>query len=53
VIAVEDRKVTFQIEARDAHEVIVRGLHKRAVIHTENFSRRVKAQCGCIGATVQ
>ena len=42
VIAVEDRKVTFQIEARDAHEVIVRGLHKRAVIRTESFSRRVK-----------
>jgi fluoroacetyl-CoA thioesterase len=42
VIAVEDRKVTFQIEARDQHEVIVRGLHKRAVIRTESFSRRVK-----------
>lgn len=42
VIAVEDRKVTFQIEARDAYEVIVRGLHRRAVIRTESFSRRVK-----------
>jgi predicted thioesterase len=44
VIAVDGRKITFQIEARDAHEVIVRGLHKRAVIRTENFSRRVKAK---------
>jgi len=44
VIAVEDRKVTFQIEARDAHEVIVRGLHKRAVIRTESFTRRVKSK---------
>jgi predicted thioesterase len=44
VIAVEDRKVTFQIEARDAHEVIVRGLHKRAIIGTESFSKRVKAK---------
>ncbi|HZL80108.1 MAG TPA: hypothetical protein VFC17_14835 [Candidatus Limnocylindrales bacterium] len=42
VIAVEDRKITFQIEARDQHEVIVRGLHKRAVIRTESFSRRVE-----------
>ena len=42
IIAVEDRKVTFQIEARDQQEVIVRGLHKRAVIRTESFSRRVK-----------
>ena len=41
VIAVEDRKFTFQVEARDAYEVIVRGLHRRAVIHTESFSRRV------------
>ena len=42
VIAVEDRKVTFQIEARDQHEVIVRGLHKRAVIRMESFSRRIE-----------
>ena len=42
VIAVEGGKISFQIEARDQHEVIVRGLHKRAVIHTESFSRRVK-----------
>ena len=46
VIAVEDRKVTFQIEARDQHEVIVRGLHKRAIIRTESFSRRVKEKSG-------
>ena len=46
VIAVEDRKITFQIEARDAHEVIVRGLHKRAIIRTESFTRRVKAKTG-------
>ena len=46
VIAVEDRKVTFQIEARDQHEVIVRGLHKRAIIRTESFTRRVKAKSG-------
>jgi fluoroacetyl-CoA thioesterase len=46
VIAVDGAKITFQIEARDAHEVIVRGLHKRAVIRTESFSRRVKAKGG-------
>ena len=46
VIAVEARKVTFQIEARDQHEVIVRGLHKRAVIRTESFSRKVKSKSG-------
>jgi len=46
VIAVEDRKVTFQIEARDAQEVIVRGLHKRAVIRTGSFTRRVQEKGG-------
>jgi fluoroacetyl-CoA thioesterase len=42
VIHAEDCEVTFQISARDEREVIARGLHKRAVIRTESFSRRVK-----------
>jgi len=46
VIAVEGTRVAFQVEARDAHEVIVRGLHKRAVIRTEAFARRVQAKLG-------
>ena len=46
VISVEGSKVQFQIEARDAHEVIVRGLHQRAIIHTESFTKRVKAKGG-------
>ncbi len=44
VMAIDGSKVSFQIEARDQHEVILRGLHKRAVIRTESFSRRVKAK---------
>ena len=46
VIAVDGARVTFQIEARDAQEVIVRGLHRRAVIRTESFTRRVQAKAG-------
>ena len=46
VIAAEGRQFTFQIEARDDHEVIVRGLHKRAVIRTESFTKRVQAKGG-------
>jgi fluoroacetyl-CoA thioesterase len=42
VIFVEGSKIQFQIEARDAHEIIVRGLHKRAVINVEKFSKRVR-----------
>jgi predicted thioesterase len=41
VIQVEGTQVTFQIEARDTHEMIARGLHKRAVIRIESFAKRV------------
>jgi fluoroacetyl-CoA thioesterase len=42
VIRAEDRAVTFQIEARDDRELIARGLHQRAVIRVDSFSRRVR-----------
>ena len=41
VIRVESRRVSFQVEARDAHEVIARGVHQRAVIRTGSFASRV------------
>ena len=41
VVAIEGTAITFQVEARDAHEVIARGLHKRGVIRVESFARRV------------
>ncbi len=46
VISMDGSKVQFQIEARDAHEVIVRGLHKRAIIRTDSFTRKVRAKGG-------
>jgi len=42
VIHAEGREVTFQISARDEREIIARGLHKRAVINLEKFSKRVQ-----------
>jgi predicted thioesterase len=41
VISAEDTQVGFQIEARDSHELIARGLHKRAVIRVDSFAKRV------------
>jgi len=41
VIGTEARSVDFQFEVRDVHEVIARGLHKRAVISVQSFARRV------------
>ena len=46
VMSDEFSKVKIQNEARYPHEVIVRGLHKRAIIRTESFTKRVKAKGG-------
>src|ERR1051326_7265707 len=42
VIHVEGARVRFQIEARDTHEVIARGLHQRAVIRVDRFAEAVR-----------
>jgi fluoroacetyl-CoA thioesterase len=46
VIHAEDREVTFQISAHDERELIARGLHKRAIIQLEKFSKRVQEKSG-------
>src|ERR1044071_6580088 len=46
VIQAEGNQVTFQVEARDTHEAIARGLHKRAIIRVSSFARRVAAKSG-------
>jgi len=46
VIGVTGRLVDYQIEARDGHELIARGIHKRAVVRTGSFSERVKRKAG-------
>lgn len=46
VIHVAGEQITFQIEARDGHELIARGLHKRAVIRVDHFAERVQRKLG-------
>ncbi len=41
VVHAEGAQITFHVEARDEHEIIARGQHKRAVIRVESFARRV------------
>lgn len=41
VISAEGSTVTFQVEAADEHELIARGVHKRAVISKARFFQRV------------
>ncbi len=44
VIGTTGRFVDFQIEARDEQELIVRGVHRRAVIHIAGFAKRLAAK---------
>ena len=41
VIGGDGKMWDFQFEVRDEHEVVARGLHKRAVVTVESFARRV------------
>jgi predicted thioesterase len=44
VVAVEDRTVTFAVEAHDGVEKIGEGRHVRAPIHLERFVQRAKTK---------
>ncbi|MFO1511333.1 MAG: thioesterase family protein [Verrucomicrobiota bacterium] len=44
VIAATGRFVDFQLEARDEHELIIRGVHRRAIIQVASFARRLQAK---------
>ena len=46
VIGGEGKLWDFQFEVRDEHEVVARGLHKRAIITVESFARRVAKKAG-------
>jgi fluoroacetyl-CoA thioesterase len=42
VVQVERSTVLFQLEARDASELIARGLHRLQVIRVDRFAQRVR-----------
>ena len=44
VINSDGHLITFQFEARDAHERIARGIHKLRVIRCDRFASRVQAK---------
>jgi fluoroacetyl-CoA thioesterase len=41
LVAVEGRKLSFEIEARDERDVISTGKHERFVIDAEKFNARL------------
>jgi predicted thioesterase len=46
ILSVEDRRITFKVEAYDEREKIAEGLHERAIVNIERFAARVKAKRG-------
>jgi fluoroacetyl-CoA thioesterase len=42
VIQTDNQLITFQIEASDQTELIARGVHRRAIIRMDRFTRRVE-----------
>jgi fluoroacetyl-CoA thioesterase len=44
VVAVEGRKITFELEAFDDKEKIGEAMHERFIINAEKFNQRVEAK---------
>lgn len=44
VISTNGRFVDFQLEARDEQELLIRGVHKRAVVNVNSFTKRVHSK---------
>ena len=46
VVAVEGRKVRFEVQARDEKEIIGGGTHERVVVNVARFDERVQRKLG-------
>ncbi len=46
VVQADGPVISFQLEARDEHEVIARGFHKLRVIKVDRFAQRVRQKSG-------
>jgi predicted thioesterase len=44
IVAHEDRRIQFKVEAYDEREKIADGLHERAIVNVERFATRVQAK---------
>lgn len=48
LIAVEGKKLIFNVQAHDGVDVISRGTHERFVIHRQKFDERIKNKASMI-----
>lgn len=46
LVAVEGRRVTFEVQASDGAETLGRGVHERFVIDVERFAARLRKKFG-------
>ncbi|MBN8958760.1 MAG: thioesterase family protein [Rhizobiales bacterium] len=44
VVAIEGRKITFRVEARDEVDLIGEGTHERVVVNVARFDQRIAAK---------
>ncbi len=44
LIAIDGRRLTFQVEARDEAELIGEGTHQRVVVSAQSFAERIAAK---------
>ncbi len=44
ILAVDDRRISFRIEAFDEKEKVAEGLHERFIIHVARFAARLAAK---------
>jgi fluoroacetyl-CoA thioesterase len=44
LIAVEGRKLTFEVEANDGVDIIAKGTHERVIIHRDRFVEKALAK---------
>ncbi len=49
LVAVDGRKLTFEVEAHDGVDVISRGMHERFVIDAARFTAKVGQKAGAAG----
>ena len=53
VIAVNDRRVTFKVEAFDEKDKIAEGTHERGIVNIAKFASRVAAKARLPGGAAQ
>ncbi len=44
ILAVNERRVTFKVSARDSQETIGEGTHERFIVHVERFAAKMESK---------